>query len=61
MTETEEEAGLRKARAMAWALGITVYLRKDGRIYQHAPGTAVEPPAGAQPEQAGRGPLAGSE
>jgi hypothetical protein len=61
MTETPDEALLRKAKAMAWALGITVYIRDDGRIYQHPPGHAIEAPLGSQPETAGRGPIIISE
>ncbi len=57
--ETPDEAALRKAKATAWALGITVYLR-DGRVYQHPPGQMIEPPPGAHPEQAGRGPIEGA-
>jgi hypothetical protein len=59
MTETPDEAVLRKAKAVAWALGITVYIR-DGGVYQHEPGIKIEPPPGSHPEQAGRGPIDGS-
>lgn len=55
MPETAAEALLRQAKAVAWGMGITVYIRDDGRIYQHPPGRAIEPPPNAQPETAGRG------
>jgi hypothetical protein len=58
MPETREEELLRQAKALAYALGITVFIRTDGRIYQHGglPGDIqVEPPPGAHPEIAGRG------
>lgn len=55
MPETREEELLRQAKAMAFALGITVYIRTDGRIYQHPPGIQVDPRPGALPEIAGRG------
>ena len=57
MTETRDEALMRQARALAYALGITVFIRTDGRIYQHGlPGDIqIEPPPGAHPEIAGRG------
>jgi len=60
VTETPEKEIMRKAKAMAWSLGITVFIRKDGHIDQHPPGIAVEPPAGAKPEEAGRGPIEGT-
>ena len=40
------------ARNLAHALGIAVYIR-DGRIYQHGPGTEVSPPPGASPTAPG--------
>ena len=56
MTETPDEALLRQAKAMAWSMGIRFYIR-DGQIWQDGPGLEVEPPVGAHPEQAGRGPI----
>jgi hypothetical protein len=38
----------RAARNLAYALGITVYIRK-GRIYQNGPGLAFLPPSGTHP------------
>jgi hypothetical protein len=55
MIESPDEALLRKAQAMAYGMGITVYIRPDGRIYQHPPGREIIPPASAHPETAGRG------
>ena len=34
MPETRDEALMRQARALAYALGITVFIRTDGRIYR---------------------------
>jgi hypothetical protein len=63
MIESPDEALLRKAQAMAYGMGITVYIRPDGRIYQHGqPGDIqIIPPASSKPETAGRGGSLGSE
>jgi hypothetical protein len=47
MLTTEE-----KARNLADGLGITVYIR-DGRIYQHGPGTEIAPRGQAKPSPHG--------
>ena len=58
--ETEDQALLRKAKAMALSLGITVYIRQDGLIYQH-PRRQIIPPPNPHAETAGRGGSLGSE
>jgi hypothetical protein len=64
--ETLDEALLRQARSMAKGLAITVHIW-DGAIHQHEreggplPGdVTVDPPTGAGPELAGRGPIEGT-
>lgn len=56
---TQAEELLRNAKAIAYGLGITVYVR-DGGVYQHPPGEEIKPPPNALPEVAGRGPLEGA-
>lgn len=58
MTETPDEALLRKARELAFGLGVTLYIR-DGQVYSTGPGHEIVPRAGAHPEVAGRGPIQG--
>lgn len=45
----------RRATAMAYSLGIALYVTADGHISQHGPGERVEPPPGATPASHGHG------
>jgi hypothetical protein len=45
----------RRAGALAYALGIALYLAPDGMISQHGPGERIEPPPNACPTPHGHG------